>query len=57
LRLQRHQLWLELKEVFDEAFWDRERAEVIATIPSEVWQVERGEVLRDSRYFRSFSCE
>lgn len=47
----------ELRSIFDSALRDRERAEVVALAESERLRVERGEVLRDSRYSRSFSCE
>jgi len=45
----------ELKHVFDSAFIDRERAEVVSTTGSNLLDVVQGEVLRTSRYIRVFT--
>lgn len=45
----------ELKHVFDSAFIDRERAEVVSTTESNLLDVVQGEVLRTSRYIRVFT--
>jgi len=45
----------ELKHVFDSAFIDRERAEVVSTTESNLLDVVQGEVLRTSRYVRLFT--
>jgi hypothetical protein len=47
----------ELRELFNEAFRDRERAELVALTSNEALEVERGEVLRGPRYYRVFSLE
>ena len=44
----------ELDEIFDKAHLDRERAEVVSLTESNLLDVDRGEVLRNSRYFRAF---
>lgn len=44
----------ELKHVFDSAFIDREKAEVVSTTGSNLLDVVQGEVLRTSRYIRVF---
>jgi len=45
----------ELKHVFNSAFIDRERAEVVSTTESNLLDVVQGEVLRASRYTRVFT--
>jgi len=45
----------ELKHVFNEAFLDREQAEVVSLTESRLLDVDRGEVLRNSRYVRTFN--
>jgi len=45
----------ELEHVFNEAFLDRERAEVVSLTESRLLDVDRGEVLRNSRYVRTFT--
>jgi len=45
----------ELKHVFDLAFIDREKAEVVSTTESNLLDVVQGEVLRTSRYIRVFT--
>jgi len=45
----------ELDEIFDKAHLDRERAEVVSLTESNLLDVDRGEVLRNSRYIRTFN--
>jgi len=45
----------ELQHVLDSAFLDREQAEVVSLTESRVLDVDRGEVLRNSRYIRMFN--
>jgi len=45
----------ELKEIFNSAFLDREQAEVVSLTESRLLDVDRGEVLRNSRYVRAFN--
>jgi len=45
----------ELEHVFNEAFLDREQAEVVSLTESRLLDVDRGEVLRNSRYIRAFN--
>jgi len=45
----------ELKQIFNEAFLDREQAEVVSLTESRLLDVDRGEVLRNSRYIRIFN--
>jgi len=45
----------ELKEIFNDAFLDREQAEVVSLTESRLLDVDRGEVLRNSRYIRTFN--
>jgi len=44
----------ELNLIFDNAFHDREKAEVFALTESSLLDVHRGEVLRNARYIRVF---
>jgi len=44
----------ELNLIFDNAFLDREQAEVVALTESSLLDVHRGEVLRNARYIRVF---
>ena len=44
----------ELDQIFDKAHLDRERAEVVSLTESTLLDVDRGEVLRNSRYIRAF---
>jgi len=45
----------ELDEIFDKAHLDREKAEVVSLTESRLLDVDRGEVLRNSRYIRIFN--
>jgi len=45
----------ELKQIFNDAFLDREQAEVVSLTESRLLDVDRGEVLRNSRYVRAFN--
>jgi len=45
----------ELEQIFNNAFLDREQAEVVALSESRLLDVDRGEVLRNSRYVRTFT--
>ena len=45
----------ELKQIFNSAFLDREQAEVVSLTESRLLDVDRGEVLRNSRYIRTFT--
>lgn len=40
--------------IFDNAFLDRKKAEVVALTESSLLGVDRGEVLQNSRYIRTF---
>jgi len=42
----------ELQHVFESAFLDREQAEVVSLTESRLLDVDRGEVLRNSRYIQ-----
>jgi len=44
----------ELNLIFDNAFLDREQTEVVALTESSLLDVDRGEVLRNSRYIHTF---
>ncbi|MBS7658094.1 MAG: hypothetical protein QXL69_00970 [Candidatus Bathyarchaeia archaeon] len=44
----------ELKSVFDEAYYDRERAELVSIKDYPCFNVLKGEVLMNSRYRREF---
>jgi len=43
-----------LNLIFDNAFLDREQTEVVALTESSLLDVDRGEVLRNSRYIHTF---
>jgi len=45
----------ELDLIFNNAFLDRERAEIVSLSESSLLDVNRGEVLRNSRYIRAFN--
>jgi len=45
----------ELDLIFSNAFLDRERAEIVSLSESSLLDVDRGEVLRNSRYIRMFN--
>ncbi|MBS7646159.1 MAG: hypothetical protein QXR65_09100 [Candidatus Bathyarchaeia archaeon] len=45
-----------LREVYESAFYDRERAEIVATRPDALLDVLRGEVLMAPRFMRRFWC-
>jgi len=59
-RAQKQDLLRKLKEdeldlIFNNAFLDRERAEIVSLSESRLLDVDRGEVLRNSRYIRAFN--
>jgi hypothetical protein len=45
-----------LREVYESAYYDREKAEIVATQPDDLLDVVRGEVLMTPRYMRRFWC-
>jgi len=45
----------ELNLIFNSAFLDRQQAEVVSLAESRLLNVDRGEVLRNSRYIRAFN--
>jgi len=47
----------ELKEIFNDAYLDREQAEVVSLTESRLLDIDCGEVLRNSRYIRAFNLE
>lgn len=52
--LQKLILRRELRKIYDQAFYDRERAEIVAMEDHRLLDIARGEVLRSPRYTRVF---
>jgi len=50
----RNEVRLQLRQLFDSAFIDREKDEKVSMLSSALLDVERGEVLSAPRYRRSF---
>lgn len=52
-----HERYLALRAVFSQAYWDRQRKECIALTSGGILQVDRGDVLYDSKGYVHPSLE